>query len=115
MLPGVLFVGKTIHTRELTLGDGEKHTLYFREIAAADFRKLQAAKNDEQSELAVSKVIAASLCEPDGSDAITAEEAGNIKTGIRVAISLAIAEVNGIGANVGKASPPEALNGSGTS
>lgn len=115
MLDGALFVGDTVHEREITLGDGSKHVLYFREVSAADFRKLQTAKNDEQADLAASKVIAASLCNPDGTPAVTVEQAGNLKQGVRLAISLAIAEVNGIGASVGKVLPPEEKNGSGTS
>lgn len=117
MLDASLFVSDTVHEREITLGDGTKHTLHFREVAAADFRKLQTAAkgNDEQAELATSRVIAKSLCNPDGSDCITVEQAGKLKQGIRLALALAIAEVNGVGASVGKVSPPEATNGSGTS
>lgn len=115
MLDAALFVSETVHEREITLGDGTKHKLHFREISAADFRKLQTSKNDEQAELAASKVIAKSLCNPDGTDCITPEQAATLKQGIRLAISLAIAEVNGIGSSVGKVLPPEATSGSGTS
>jgi tail assembly chaperone len=115
MLNAALFVSETIHEREITLGDGSKHVLHFKEVSAADFRKLQTAKNDEQADHAASKVIAASLCNADGTPALTAEEAGKLKQGVRLALSLAIADVNGIGASVGKVSPPEEKSGSGTS
>jgi hypothetical protein len=115
MLNAALFVSETIHEREITLGDGTKHVLHFKEVSAADFRKLQTAKNDEQADLAASKVIAASLCNADGTSAVTVEEAGKLKQGVRLALSLAIADVNGIGASVGKVSPPEETTGSGTS
>lgn len=117
MLNAALFISDTVHPREITLGDGTKHELHFREISAADIRRLQmVGKGGEaQQELAVSKVIAASLCNPDGSDALTVEEAGKLKQGIRLAITLAISEVNGVGAEVGKPSPHEEMTGSGTS
>ena len=116
MLAASLFTSETVHEREITLGDGTKHVLYFREIPSAEFRKLQTtSKSDEQQEAAASKLISRSLCNPDGSDAITQEDAAKLKQGVRFAIALAIAEVNGIGASVGKVLPPEATNGSGTS
>lgn len=116
MLDPSLFVGETIHEREITLGDGSKQLLHFREITSADFRKLQTASmKPEEAEAAVSRVIAASLCNPDGTDAITVKQASALKHGVRMALSIAIAEVNGIGAAVGKVLPPEASNGSGTS
>lgn len=114
MLDAALFVSDAVHEREITLGDGTKHKLHFKEIAAGEFRKLQTA-NQAQAEEAASKVIAASLCNPDGSQALTVEEAGKLKQGVRLALSLAIADVNGIGAAVGKVSPPEEKTGSGTS
>ena len=111
-----LFTSDTVHEREITLGDGSKHLLHFREIPASEFRKLQTeSKRDDLQELAASKLIARSLCKPDGTDAVTVEEAGRLKQGVRFAIALAIGEVNGVGAHVGKVSPPEATNGSGTS
>lgn len=116
MLNEALFTSATVHEREITLGDGTKHVLNFREVHAAAFRKLQAtSKNEDEQELAASKLIAASLCNPDGTDAITVEQAGQLKQGVRFAIAMAIGEVNGIGAHVGKVSPPEEKNGSGTS
>lgn len=118
MLDAALFVSETVHEREITLGDGTKHKLHFREVSAADLRKLQTSDKDdpEKAEIAASRVIARSLCNPDGSDCITVEQASKLKQGIRFALSLAIAEVNGVGASVGKVSPPvEATNGSGIS
>lgn len=117
MLDASLFVSETVHEREITLGDGTKHKLYFREVSQADFRKLQASakQSDEQAELSVSRVIARSMCNPDGSDCITVEQAAKLKPGVRLAISLAIPEVNGVGASVGKVLPPAETNGSGTS
>lgn len=115
-----LFVSEDVHERWITLGDGSSHKLYFREIPSAEFRKLQTTgRTDDQQEAAVSSVIAASLVSPkEGGGwepAMDAAQATNLKPGIRVALSIAIAEVNGIGANVGKALPPEGKNGSGTS
>lgn len=115
-LDASLFVSETVHEREITLGDGKKHVLHFKEIASADFSRLQTASaKDSEQFAAVSRVIAQSLCTPDGKPALTPAEAGKLKHGVRMALALAIAEVNGVGAAVGKASPPEASNGSGES
>jgi hypothetical protein len=116
MLNAALFTSEAVHEREITLGDGTKHVLFFREIPSSEFRKLQTeSRKDELQEAAASKLIARSLCNQDGSDAITVEQAATLKQGVRFAIALAIGEVNGIGASVGKVLPNEATSGSGTS
>lgn len=117
MLDPSLFVQPDkVHEREITLADGSKHQMWFREIKSADFRKLQTASlSPEEAESAVSRVIAASLCNEDGTPAITAKQAGELKHGVRLALSLAIADVNAVGSAVGKVSPPEETSGSGTS
>lgn len=114
--PSLFVQPDKVHEREIKLGDGSTHRMYFREIKSADFRKLQTASlSPEEAESAVSRVIAASLCNPDGTPAITAKQASDLKHGVRLAVSLAIADVNGVGAAVGKVSPPEETSGSGTS
>lgn len=116
MLNPALFVGDAVHPREITLADGTKHVLHFREIPSGVLRRMQTGTGKpEDEDAAISKVIAASLCLADGKDCITAEEAAKLKHGVRQAIALAIADVNGIGAEVGKVSPPEATSGSGAS
>jgi hypothetical protein len=116
MLDSALFTSEAVHEREITLGDGTKHVLFFREIPSAEFRKLQTeSRKEELQEIAASKLIARSLCTKEGEDAITFEDAAKLKQGVRFAIALAIGEVNGLGASVGKVSPTEATNGSGTS
>lgn len=116
MLDAALFTSETVHEREITMSDGTKHVLFFREIPSAEFRKLQTdSRKEDLQELAASKLIARSLCNPDGTDAITIEQAALLKQGVRFAIALAVGEVNGLGAAVGKVSPTEATNGSGTS
>ncbi len=115
-LDPALFVTETIHEREITLGDLTKHTLYFKEIASADFAVLQGTGTSDKDRFnAVSRVIAQSLCAADGTVAVTPQQASKLKHGVRMALALAIAEVNGVGALVGKLLPPEASDGSGTS
>jgi hypothetical protein len=113
-LDAALFVSDAIHKREITLGDGTKHELHFREISSGDLLKLQSA-NEREAFAAGSRVIARSLCTADGKDAISVEDAARLKHGIRLALAVAIAEVNGIGSTVGKVSPHEETTGSGTS
>jgi hypothetical protein len=115
-LDASLFVSDVIHKREITLGDGTKHELHLREISSEDLVKLQTPSPDPiQAHRAASRILAKALCTADGKDAITAEEAGRLHHGVRMAIATAIAEIANVGSTVGKVLPPEETPGSGTS
>jgi hypothetical protein len=103
-----LFAGDSIHEREITFSDGTTEKLYFKQVSSAEMEKLRGAKTGNEADfIAVSKVIARCVCEPDGSTAMTVEQAGQIVPGVRAAISRAISDVNEVNASVGKVSPPE--------
>jgi hypothetical protein len=111
-----LFAADTIHEREITFSDGTTEKLYFKQVSSAEMEKLRGAKTGLEADfLAVSKVIARCVCEPDGSTAMTVEQAGQIVPGVRAAISRAISDVNEIAASVGKVLPPEEKTTSGES
>lgn len=112
-----LFVNReTIHKRQLLMADGTTHDIWLREIPSSDLRKLQGNIGDPvEYDRTVSRVIAASLCDPDGKPTLTQEEADNLLHGVRMCLATCIAEVNAVGSTVGKVSPPAANSGSGTS
>jgi hypothetical protein len=99
MLSEAFFVSQTIHQKEVTLPDGSKHVLHFKEVPAADFRRyLLAERSNDQQERAesVHRLIAVSLCEPDGRPAITVERAATLKPAAAGALFSAVLEVAGM-------------------
>jgi hypothetical protein len=99
-LPTTFFTSQEVHEREVTLADGSKHVLYFKELPAIEFRKFQMAEtsDDEDTRAAsVAKLIAVSLVEKDGKPAITAKQAAQLKGAAANALMSAILDVNGFG------------------
>jgi len=115
------FVSGEVHERKVKLADGSEHTLYFKEVPATVYRKFQIAENSDDEEVragSLAKLIAASMCEADGSPAMTYEEACRLKGPVSNELVNAVLEVNGKKApeeNSGNALPPSETNGSGTS
>lgn len=111
------FVSTEIHKRTVELADGSKHELHFRELPVADYRKFQiaeASKDEDVRAASISRMIAASMCESDGSPAVTVEEAMNMKPNVSSRLLDVVLSLGGIGTK-GEASPPGAKSGSGTS
>lgn len=97
MLDKSFFITNEIHEKEVVLGDGSKHTLYFKELAAIDYSKFHIAQNSSDDDVkagAIAKLIAASLCNLDGTPAITYEQALTLKADPMNAIFVAVMEVN---------------------
>lgn len=116
-----LLVSPEPQARMVMLGDGSTHELHFKQLPAAHFRRyftvLQSGDEARQSH-AVAGLIADSLCNPDGTPALTVEEAALLTAPAERAITDALMDVNGLGkkkAAVGNGLPPEAKSGSGTS
>jgi hypothetical protein len=112
MLPESLFVSSTVHAREIQIGCGATHVLYFKELPAVKFAAFQEAKNSPNEvvrEGAIAKLIVASLCAPDGSPAVDATVTPNVPFGYERALTLKpgvlneimkhILEINGYGAD----------------
>jgi hypothetical protein len=113
------FVSDAVHERRVTLADGTEHVLHFRELSVTDWRTWGFAERSEDDEVraaAMSRLIAASLCEPDGSAAMTLEQALRLKPGVATALFTAVLDVNRVKreADEGNASRPAESNGSGT-
>lgn len=99
-LPSSFFAVSEAQPREVTLPDGSKHTLHFKELPAVEFRKFQlseASENEDVRAMSIAKLIAASLVEPDGKPAITLKDAAKLNGAAANAIMAAILDVNGFG------------------
>lgn len=116
-LSDALFISEQIHEREVTLADGQKHVLYFKELPAVDFRSYQLAEHSADETVRVTsmpKLVALSVCEPDGKPAMTLERAKMLKPEVMVALFSVILDLNQIGSKAKNSSPPEGKSGSGT-
>jgi hypothetical protein len=101
MIDAALFVSDKVHEKQVTLPDGSTHALYFKELPAVEFRKFAIAESSEDEAVqanSMAKLIAASLCEPDGKPAITLKDAQRLTASAMTAIAAAIMEVNGFSA-----------------
>ena len=115
------FVSDQVHERTVTLADGSKHVLYFKELPAVAYRKFQIAEQSDDEDIragSIAKLISECLCEQDGSRAMTYEQALNLKGGVQGELLTVVLEVNGkkpSGENLGNGSPSGETTGSGTS
>lgn len=98
MIADAFFTKAELQVREVELPDGSKHSIHFRELAAIEFRKFQIAENsqdDDKRASAMTALIAASVCEPDGTPSMTAKQAAKLSPFAANAIVNVILEVNG--------------------
>lgn len=116
MMDGAFFASDELIEREVTLGDGTKHTLHFKELPVTTFRKFAIAESSQDEDAragAMAKLICESVCNPDGKLAMSYQKALTLKPGPARALMEVIYEINGVtGPN---ASPPREKSGSGTS
>jgi hypothetical protein len=104
MIDSALFVSEALHEKKVILPDGSEHTLWFKELPAVEFRKFAIAEASEDESVqanSMAKLIAASLCEPDGKPALTLKDAQRLTASAMTAIASAIMEVNGFSAKNG--------------
>lgn len=116
------FVSDQVHERKVKLADGSEHVLYFKEVPATVYRKFQIAESSDDEDVRASslaKLISASMCEADGSPAMTFEEACRLKGPVSNELVSKVLEVNGkapaAGENLGNGSPSGETTGSGES
>jgi len=106
MLNQAFFVSPVLHERSIKLPDGSVHTMHFRQLPHTQFRGFLDANRskDEAVRLsALSRLIADSLCNPDGTPAITIEEASLLNHAAATEIGEAALDVSGALGNAGKA------------
>lgn len=95
-----LFVSETIHPRTVKLPDGSEHVLHFKELPATVFRAFHLAeqsKDEDTQTGSMAKLIASSLCEPDGKPALTYKEALKLTAPAANALVNEVLSVNGFG------------------
>ncbi len=96
MLDKNLFISEEVHERKVTLNKQEV-TLWFKEIPAVEFRKYflieQGDDIDKQSDN-MARLISVSLCNEDGSKAMTLEQARKLKPNAMIELFKQVLEVN---------------------
>lgn len=110
------FVSAEIHPRDVVLADGSVHKLHFRELPSSMYRKFQIAEQSDDEDVragSMAKMIAASLCEPDGSPAMTYEQALELKPNVANRLFGKVISLDGV-SDKGKDSPPKTTSGSST-
>jgi len=110
------FVSEQVHERKVTLADGSEHVVFFKEVPATVYRKFLLAEQSEDDDVRASslaQLIAASMCEADGSPAMTFKQAKQLKAGVSGSLVNAVLEVNG--QKPGNVLPPGEKSGFGTS
>lgn len=98
MLDDDFFASDALHERVVTLPNGTEHVLHFKQVAAIEFRKFQLAEQsgDEKKQVeSMARLIAASLCEPDGKAALSLDKALKLNTAATTALFAKVLEVNG--------------------
>lgn len=98
MLDESLFVSAELHEREVKVAKGKTVRLHFRELPAIEFIRFHATQSGDDQDAragAAAKLIAASVCKPDGTPAMSYEKALTLKTGALNAIFAVVMEING--------------------
>lgn len=100
MIDKSFFVSTEVQKRTVELPDGQKHDLFFKEIPAVEFRRFSLAEQSDDEGVkigSIAKLICASLCNEDGTPAITFEQAMMLKASPMNAIFSEVLIVNGQG------------------
>lgn len=112
-----LFVSQALIERMVELADGRKHKFWFKEAPAVDFRRFQIAETSKDEAVRAGSMfhlIAISVCNPDGTQAMSAEKAMTLKPAVTNLLIAEILSINSMGVAAKNDSPPRAKNGSGT-
>lgn len=91
-----LFVSTEVHKRNVTLNNKEVE-LYFKEIPAVEFRRyflIESGNDIEQQAENMARLISISLCNPDGTRALTLEKAKTLTAKAMIALFKEVLYVN---------------------
>lgn len=97
MLDESLFVSSNLIERAVTIGE-HSYTMFFKELPAIEFIRFHSALSDGNEDAkagAAATLIAASVCNADGTRAMTAAKAMTLKTGALNALFSVVMEING--------------------
>lgn len=101
------FAGDAIHERTVTMADGSKRVLHFRELDSTHVNRYYlwlTSADEEVRAAAAARLIAAGLCNPDGTPALTFERAARLKPMVLKGLVDALQDVNAM-----RTQPAEAL------
>ena len=111
-----LFVSPAVHERKIKLADDSEEMFFFREITNEEYRRFQIAERSSDIDVRVTApaiLIAASLCDEEGEQVLSIEQAAKLKPKVASNFTGAILDVNGFTEK--KASPSAENTGSATS
>lgn len=100
MLDKSLFISDEIVEKTIELADGSKHVLFFKQLPNTAFEKYAvwcSSADEDVVSMASTRLLAMSLCDPDGKPAISAEQAQRIKRPVLQRMVRALFDVNGYG------------------
>lgn len=104
-LPSNFFIDQgAVHEKEVKLPNGTAHKMYFKDISQATwdaFMRSRYSEDEKVRDAARANLIASSLCEPDGTLALTTEDAARLKPAFALAISNAVMKANEFGVDEG--------------
>lgn len=92
------FADDAIHERSVEMADGSVRVLHFRELDSTQFARYGMWVTSESEDVragAAARLASVGLCNPDGSPAVTFEQAVRIKMPVLKRICETIEEVNG--------------------
>lgn len=110
------FISPALHERKVLLSDGVEHVIHFRELGGHEFVRFREQQRSDDQEIraqAVPALLALSVCNPDGSPAMTKDQAMKLKASAMSALMTACMEVNTFEGK--KPSPSAEESGSATS
>ncbi len=94
-----LFVSDAVQVHDVTLADGKVYKLHFKEYSGAAFAQYALAIRSDDPQVrsqAPAILIAASVCNPDGSSALSFTKACTLKPAPMNAIFAKVMEVNAV-------------------
>jgi hypothetical protein len=92
------FISTAPIPREIELPDGSKHTLYFKELESSVFERFHEQRASDDAAVrygATAALIAAAVCEPDGTPSMNATRAMSLKPKVKMLLQDTILEVCG--------------------
>lgn len=101
MIAKSFFVSGEVQKKSVKLPNGEVHDLFFKEIPATEFRRFSLSEQSADEDVRVSsiaKLICASLCNEDGTQALSLDQALKLNAPAMNAIFEQVLIVNGQGA-----------------
>lgn len=113
------YVSDELHERPVQFPDGNSYKVYFREPAGPEilgYHLMTQSDNEDDRKVAVAKLLAGSVMEPDGTPAMTMEQAKRLRPVMSNAFLREVMSISTTAAAAAKKpSPSGEQSGSGTS